>query len=926
MAVSDPRGVPRWPGILLLALGAGGAFLLMAHAGQVSLGPLWGMLCTALAAVGLLVAIGAFRDGSPDSVPLLSQTVLGRLEGERAWQDPRTCGLVSVVSLVAGASLGGAPALPWAILAALLALLPAALRRPGLLVFVVVGCLYLPGLGVFGLWDPWETHYGEVAREILARDDWISLWWAQEDWFWSKPILIFWAEALTMGALGVDFQPDANPAHPEWALRLPIAVIAMGAVLTTHAAASRLFSRRTGVLVALVTATMPLFFFLAHQAITDMLFVGCMTIAVALLALALATDPEWEVPRYRVGRAVVSGRHALLAALVLVGLPQVLYLVSRNLTLYLPSSDIDAPDPGFAWHRDTFMRGSAGNDGVPGNPPVAEGLAPYLDALWAQPAVQALVWLAGLAALVWMVARERRAQVLLMLGFYFFCALAFMAKGIPGFALPGLVALLYLIASRRWSLLLEGRLRIGWGALVIAVIGLPWYVAMYVRHGPPFVNRLFVHDHINRLASGVHMDTTMEGSIRYFVLQLGFATFPWIALLPATALGWLWHRTAERRAAVPQPSVGAARASTDPAWQSGDTDHRRETLLLMAMWLFAAFALFSAMVTKFHHYIFPAVPPAGFLAGVALDRLWGAPERPWRRLPPVTLLAAAAVPLLVLGVAGMRGDVRGVLPEGAGEDWVLGHPWPATAVAALLLGGLGLLAAAMYAWHRRHADAIAETEDEDASELGGAWAATLAAGAVLVAFVGRDLAWETTARPQGYERLIHLFVYNYNRPWPDHLDYRPILTGFAVVATLLFALAVFRRLRPVMARASLGLALVFAAWSLNVYMIDLSPHWGQRELVKTYYDLRSGPEEPLVAWQMNWKGENFYTGNRVSVFVKLNNQEIRRWIDENEGRTAYFVLEHGRLGSFRGLLRNRKIEEVTTRRDNNKFVLVRARL
>ena len=57
-------------------------------------------------------------------------------------------------------------------------------------------------LGAYGLWDPWETHYGEVAREILSRDDWITLWWAQDEWFWSKPILIFWTEALTWSALG----------------------------------------------------------------------------------------------------------------------------------------------------------------------------------------------------------------------------------------------------------------------------------------------------------------------------------------------------------------------------------------------------------------------------------------------------------------------------------------------------------------------------------------------------------------------------------------------------------------------------------------------------------------------------------------------------------------------------------------------------
>ena len=52
----------------------------------------------------------------------------------------------------------------------------------------------LPMLGQYGLWDPWETHYGEVSREILSRNDWITLWWAQDEWFRSKPIFIFWSE------------------------------------------------------------------------------------------------------------------------------------------------------------------------------------------------------------------------------------------------------------------------------------------------------------------------------------------------------------------------------------------------------------------------------------------------------------------------------------------------------------------------------------------------------------------------------------------------------------------------------------------------------------------------------------------------------------------------------------------------------------
>ena len=66
-------------------------------------------------------------------------------------------------------------------------------KRHGFWVVVGSGALYFPFMGSFALWDPWETHYGEVAREMLARDDWISLWWAQDGWFWSKPVLDMWS-------------------------------------------------------------------------------------------------------------------------------------------------------------------------------------------------------------------------------------------------------------------------------------------------------------------------------------------------------------------------------------------------------------------------------------------------------------------------------------------------------------------------------------------------------------------------------------------------------------------------------------------------------------------------------------------------------------------------------------------------------------
>ena len=120
--------------------------------------------------------------------------------------------------------------------------------------------------------------------------------------------------------------------------------------------------------------------------------------------------------------------------------------------------------------------------------------------------------------------------------------------------------------------------------------------------------------------------------------------------------------------------------------------------------------------------------------------------------------------------------------------------------------------------------------------------AALLAGGLLVAFVGRDLSWVTAERPAGYERLIHLFVYNYDRPWPEHFDYRAILTGFTVVASLLVMGAAIRALRPVLTLSLVGVATLFSLWCLDVYMIDLSPHWGQRELIDRYYAQRKGPK------------------------------------------------------------------------------------
>src|SRR5947209_4739176 len=151
--------------------------------------------------------------------------------------------------------------------------------------------LYVPFAGSYGLWDPWETHYGEVARQMTKRGDYISLWWPgsplDTDGFWSKPVLTFWLMSIAMhiGGIGGAGAPSGQMAlssAAEWVLRVPFCLMALLALVGVYLPTSRFVSRRAGLLAVLVLATSPMFSLIARQAMTDMPFIGPMTLALGL--------------------------------------------------------------------------------------------------------------------------------------------------------------------------------------------------------------------------------------------------------------------------------------------------------------------------------------------------------------------------------------------------------------------------------------------------------------------------------------------------------------------------------------------------------------------------------------------------------------------------------------------------------------------
>lgn len=813
-------------------------------------------------------------------------------------------------------------------------------KREGAWIVGFCFALYLPMAGAFGLWDPWETHYGEVAREILARDDWITLWWGQEGWFMSKPILIFWMDALGMSigsTFGMGFWADSGPAFQEWCIRVPIALFATGAVYATYKCVAMAWGRRAGSLSAMVLATVPHFAMLSHQAMTDMPFVAPLIIAMCFLIMACIADPQKLVRPRRIrflGRDWrVSLWHLAVGALLLVSLPQIIYLLSRPVLLACPEEAdrscqtvLEASRIGpLQWPIERYWYGSAANSvlrdansTVPGSPAWEDryNQIPFMTSF-----VQGLLWAVMLAGLLWSYRRERKVQPLYFALQYLFAAISFMGKGPAGLGVPEIVLLGFMMVTGKWHLL--RRIRLLQGIAIYLVAGFPWYIAIYCRLGNEFTDRFVVHDLLNRTFAGVHGDT---GTFRYFIWQMGYGLFPWTGLAPVALGGW--------KAFIPDDA----------------TEQQKDVARLALLWFLVTFTLFSLMVTKFHHYIFPAEPSIALLVGLVLHRMLGARSLPHARAGLVhAALVAGGVACMVLGISAFLGPWHGELPRttgGATATLAPGNPYTGVGLLAL---GLGLL---VRAWRE-----LAEVEEEARCELRSmlesplgekltrsAMAAAGLGAAVCLGLVARDIGWTGPSRPTGSERFIHLFIYNYDRTFPTRsVDYHPILTGFGVTSVVLALGMAAHPTRRLAARGMLALGACFCFWALDKYMIDLSNHWSQRNLFARYYQMRSNRTErgtgedaryvadPMVAFQMNWKGENFYTGNHAAMLecgLPLCRERTPEWLRRHHGQRVFFVTEHSRAGSVASQVRQvgGTANNVTDEYDNNKFVLIEAHL
>lgn len=162
-------------------------------------------------------------------------------------------------------------------------------------------------------------------------------------------------------------------------------------------------------------------------------------------------------------------------------------------------------------------------------------------------------------------------------------AIAVLAKGPVGVALPGLVLTLFLLSRGQFTRWFNWRLLVG--VLVFCAIALPWYVLVGSETRGAFLRGFWWNENVNRFLEPLD---THAGPLWFYPLALVIGLTPWcIFLLPT-----IWNGINEVRDA---------------------NSSARISQRLLLIWTGTYLAFFTAAATKLPNYILPTYPAFALL-------------------------------------------------------------------------------------------------------------------------------------------------------------------------------------------------------------------------------------------------------------------------------------------------------------------------
>lgn len=759
---------------------------------------------------------------------------------------------------------------------------------------VVIGvalAILLPSMASYTLIDPWETHYAEVARRMLENNDWVHLR-AEDTSFRSKPALTFWLIAGSLQIFGIATDGGysgelVDSTLSVFAIRLPFVLFAVMGLTVLWSMLAKLVNRRVAWLSFLVVVTSPFYFMVARQSITDMPMVATLMAALSCYALAIHAGDDPIRPFWK----GVTGLHLFLVAVFLIVGGQLLYLFYYFMVAH----------PGVA-------RGIKINPGVM--------LWPLLLVFggWLFSLAPRLRWPLGpkrgeLLPFKGFPVRTKR-QVY-MLWFFLLIGLSVLAKGPPGIALAGLVCLLYTFITGQWRMLL--RLELLRGAILTALVSVPWHLAMFLKDGQGWYKEYFYHHMLNRFGKGVHGDT---GTFDYFASQLGIGMWPWIALLPVALATVLL--TARR-----------------------DTQEGRIRLLI-GIWAIAAVATFSISETKFHHYILPAVPGIAVLIAFWIDDyLCGRV----RRATMGILLAVPIVAVLARDFVGEQKQLIELYIYRYDRAWPSAEPWLLDLSSRFMWFGFAfaavLVVLCVQRWRRYSVAALL--------------------GLALVFALWVMNVYMPAAAPHWGQRALHETYYadrNIHGMDFQYYSLRDLADDWSEPKDLLVQTALpddfasGAKMRVQIFVPGAGIPEDRVDLFGKVSRVGDSKFWIEfpaqeraklTELIARGKKSKRNKRRPwrqvnadrLIAWQLNWHGEDFWSNGEMyghredakTVFKLLDNKVFLEWLKNTEraGRTFYIITEASRAKSLKGVLPTPNAKETFEVLDTscNKFTLVR---
>ncbi len=262
---------------------------------------------------------------------------------------------------------------------------------------------------------------------------------------------------------------------------------------------------------------------------------------------------------------------------------------------------------------------------------------------------------------------SRRAQIL----FWAALGASVLLKGPIGPLVIGTTALVLALRHRRAGWLKA--LRPLNGLLILAIVILPWFLAITIKSGGAFWSESIGHDLMGKVAGAQENHGAPPGS---YLTALWLTFFP-ASIALAVSLPAIWRHRAT-------PGITFALAWAIPSW-----------------------LLFEASPTKLLHYVLPLYPALALAAALVWEEVVQNPLRRWQKI--VAALIAALGLVLLLAVAVYASDL-GTLPirpvalggalllagfAFARTSFRMGH---ATAAAlGLWLMGLGLTGGALTA-------------------------------------------------------------------------------------------------------------------------------------------------------------------------------------------------------------------------------------